>query len=63
MERSKKKTAWHSLVKSLALHRVFCGQTALSLRPYDCNARITKIGYLQRGAWLFEKVKKNRSSV
>jgi hypothetical protein len=55
---------WKKVLKnSLALHRVFCGQTALSLRPYDYNARITKTGYLHSGAWLFEKVNKNRSYV
>jgi hypothetical protein len=58
-----KKNSLAFRINSLALHRVFCGQTALSLRPYDYNARITKTGYLHRSAWLFEKVNKNRSYV
>jgi hypothetical protein len=43
---------------NLALHWIFCGQTALSLWPYDCNAHIICIGYLTVGGGCYKKWKK-----
>jgi hypothetical protein len=45
-------------LKHLALHWIFCGQTALSLRLYDCNAQIICIGCSTVMVGCFKKVKK-----
>jgi hypothetical protein len=63
VEKSKKKQPAITLKQPGIAPGFFCGQTALSLRPYDCNAHIIPIGCFSVMSWLFEKVKKNRSYV
>ncbi len=41
----------------------FCGQTALSLRPYDYNVHIICTSYLPAGGNCYEKARKKKSYV
>jgi hypothetical protein len=49
-------TAWHCI-------GFFCGQTTLSLQPYDCNAQIICIGCCPIVVGCFKKIKIKRTYV